>query len=513
MKHVISNGVEDYRSLDGVRKQLPISTREVDHFAEDTRTRAHPTGISAARRAKQTKRVIRQPFKLAIISAIIVLPAISGAIALHIESFSFVPMLLAGAMTAFGLCVFPRVKLPTSVFASFIFYLFLVLLGTVVSLFTTSLEFAVRGATGLLLIVCTAFTVSVLIGSEPRESQIWLRSRSMMILVGLVLVQSLWALRQSLIGFTPSETVSYHNGPSTFSVGGILRSTGLFTINQEFGMFAGTLIPAIVVFFMMSRNRRGVYFAVLAILMVALILHLGRTPLVGAVSASFVAIIAYAPFRSILVRVLAGVGGLLLIIGIAFVWLSGSDDARAQDAFARIATFASTGTDISVVARTDIVWANSLSLIENNPFGLGVGSAGPTSATLPWLAPAGPMITDQGYLMIGVQLGWVGIAAFVWLLISMTIWLMRATSVYARASAMLMLSLAIAMLATQYWAMPGPGVTLGAVLGLGISAAASEIGRRNLTSTLHRKLSMSSKLHHTFRYIKMSNRALGENRF
>lgn len=118
-----------------------------------------------------------------------------------------------------------------------------------------------------------------------------------------------------------------------------------------------------------------------------------------------------------------------------------------------------------------------------HPLGLGAGAAGPASSRFPEAAPFGRVVVDNGFIMVGVQLGWLGVAMFIWMLLALLIWLGRSTGTFARAGSMAILALLVAMIASQYWSLSAPGILVGSIIGLGISDAAARANLANSSAS------------------------------
>lgn len=337
---------------------------------------------------------------------------------------------------------------------------------------TSTLEYAVRGTYGLLTILGAAFTTAAY--CAPRRGSVSIgRHRAVAsVIVALSVLTAIWALRQSLLGFTVAELASINSQESTRFVGTQVRSVGMFAISQEFGVFAGTVTPWLVVLAVRSRGRaRWFLWAAVALLSAALLTSLTRTAILAALIASFVGIITNAPGRNVVSRFLGGSVIALIVFGSGFFAMKSSSDIRVVDAVARIETLLNIGEDASFTARTDEVWWRGVNLMTEHPLGLGAGAAGPASSRFPEAAPFGRVVVDNGFIMVGVQLGWLGMAAFIWMLVALLIWLGRSTGTLARAGSMTMLALLVSMIASQYWSLSAPGILVGSIIGLGVSDA------------------------------------------
>jgi hypothetical protein len=376
------------------------------------------------------------------------------------------------AVCVTGLFGAKRVKLPGFVAAPVVVFVVLVLLAGVVSLLSSTTEYAVRGTYGLLAILGAAFTTA---GYCIPRGGVVSRTRQRVMTGTLVLLSAViasWALRQSMVGFSDAEIEVIKLQESTRYVGNQIRSIGTFSISQEFGAFAAAATPWLAVLAVRAGRRlRWVLWAVFILLVAALLTSLARTAIVAALIASLVGIVRNAPGRHVVTKAIAGLTIVILALGAGVAVMTSSSDPRVVDALARIETLQNISEDDSFSARTNEVWWRGIDLMVDHPFGLGAGAAGPASSRFPDAAPAGAVVVDNGYIMVGVQLGWIGMFVFAWMLIAILIWLGRSPSTFARAGSSAALALIIAMVALQYWALSAPALLVGSIIGLGMSDA------------------------------------------
>lgn len=410
----------------------------------------------------------------ALVAVLLVLTAISGAAGLYLSIFTLVPTSIIVVLVLLGVFTVRKLGLPTSVLLPITIFFVLVGLATVISLFTTSLEFSVRGAGGLLGCVGAMCVTALACKSADPAVSLARQKYVLWVIAAISCATALWAIRQSLFGFTNAELVAINAQQSTYLVGDQIRSSGLFGVNQEFGLFSACATPAMLILAVREKRHRWIYSAAFITLAIALVISLTRTAIVAATISSLIGLILYAPGRRLAVRAVVGIFTAALIVGVAYLLLATSTDERVRSAILRMQTLLNVSDDGSFNDRLDFVWVRGVNLMMSNPFGLGAGSAGPVSSRFPDIAPAGNVTTDQGYLMIGVQVGWLGVGVFVWMLLALLIWLGRSHATAARASAMSLLALMIAMTASQYWALSAPIALVGAIFGVGVAGALLE---------------------------------------
>lgn len=415
------------------------------------------------------------------VAVMVLLCGFSGTLSVNVSSqFGQWPQLVAILFVGFGALQIRHLGAPRFVRATIVAFLLLALLATVVGFFNGGAEIALRGFTGICAGIGAILTTAAVCRSDDLETR---RANQRAVGTAVLLVAvftSLWALRQSFFGFTSRELQVISEQFSTYLVGAQIRSSGMFIVNQEFGLFAATMVPALLVLAMQlpQRRQRWIYGAAFALLVVALLVSLFRTAIVGAAAGVVLALVLFSPGKQVVARLAGALVVGALIVGGSTWFLSQSTDPRAIAAVARISTLLAVEEDGSFNARTDRVWARAVDLMVEHPFGLGAGSAGPVSQRFAHLAPAGNVTTDNGYLMIGVQLGWLGLVVFVSMLVGLFLWLVRSRDPWARASAMALVALMVAMITVGLWSLLAPILIVGALVGVGAAGATQDDSER-----------------------------------
>ncbi|WP_170835424.1 O-antigen ligase family protein [Arthrobacter alpinus] len=288
--------------------------------------------------------------------------------------------------------------------------------------------------------------------------------------VVVVVGNAAFSLRQATIGFTGAEMAEITAGLSTYGVGDTIRTMGLLPTNQDFGLLAACLTPAL---FMSAAHTKGWYRTWLLVagvaLAAAMALSLTRTSLIAAVAALVIALALWG--NGDLVKRLAKYGSIAAVSTVALILMvQASGNERVITAVDRALTLTDLTGDRSFNDRLAIVYPRAIQAMIENPFGAGSGSAGPMSQIRPDIAPLGELTTDNGFLMIGVQLGWIGMVVFFALLVSAMAWLVKKDTFYAISAATAILALMIAMITAQYWTLTAPVCVIAAWVGLGVSS-------------------------------------------
>ena len=95
-------------------------------------------------------------------------------------------------------------------------------------------------------------------------------------------------------------------------------------------------------------------------------------------------------------------------------------------------------------------------------------SAGPISQQFPTVAPRGVVTPDNGYLVIGIQVGAIGLLAFGLMLMALVWHLIRSDSALAVAAGVGTAAVMVAMLLAGYWSLGAPIALAAAFVGLGL---------------------------------------------
>lgn len=372
-------------------------------------------------------------------------------------------------LMAVGILNLPRVRVPVGVTVAAAAF---VVIATVLSIpsIGASLEFGLRGWIALTSPIFIACAVAGVLGPNQNvvdEKRARISRWLFFVVIGAAVANVLVAGRQALFGLTATEVASAASAGSTFDVGGEIRLMGTFTTNQDFGVFAACAAPAILVYCLRSKDRRRTWLALLSLaLYVVVLLSLTRTALVASVLVGVIAFLALG--NGSLLRRLVQSGAVILVGAALFTASTLIAIPRVQAAIARAATLLSLTGDDSFQARGGRTLPRAIAIFQQNPFGAGSGSAGPVSAQFISLAPYGKVTTDNGYLMVGIQVGFPGVLAFVAMLVLLAVYLGRSRSGYSNAGAAAIFALLTAMILAGYWSLIAPMAITATIVGLAI---------------------------------------------
>ncbi|MGY1624186.1 O-antigen ligase family protein [Geodermatophilus sp. SYSU D00965] len=374
-------------------------------------------------------------------------------------------------LTATALTVGTRLRLPRSVVIPGALFM---LLSTIWAAATVlvSPQFTMRGWLALVfpVVATLAFAGVVTPRSQEDVPRADRATRAILMSLGLVIAAAIaWAVRQSLTGLTPAEVAQAVASQSTYEAGEFIRLPSIFATNQDFGLFLAGTSPAALALGLMSTGRaRTACLAVSGTLYLVTLLTFTRTALIAGTVAGLGALLWWGG-RSVIRRV----GTLVLIVSstlaAVFGLLSVTHIPRLEAALERAATLANLATDESYNARLDATLPRSIEAAVQHPLGAGLGASGPISQQFPAEAPLGVLTTDNGYLMVAVQIGFLGAAFFIGMLLATVLFLGRSADRTSKAGAACLLSLLVAMLTAQYWSLSAPMTTVAAIVGVAAS--------------------------------------------
>lgn len=398
----------------------------------------------------------------------------SGVVAIHFPALEPLPTLAAAGLASLGavhgayLVLVGRVRSRLAVPVAI--YLLFCVVAAFVAAVTASAPFAARGFLALVFPVLTVLAIRGAIGT--RSVALWRRRRNLVAITLLLVLaaNSVVALRQAFIGLTTAELQFTMGGVSTYGVNGVVRTMGLMPTNQDFGFLVACLVPAALVASTRMHGAWRVAFAMVGVVgLVALITSLTRTALIAAAVALVVGVFVWGRGADVVGRTAKYATGLGVIVLSTWYWLSTSQNERVRATFDRLLTFTDLSEDRSFQDRSEIVYPQAFRIIGDHPVGAGAGSAGPLSQQYPHIAPFGELTTDNGYLMIAVQLGVFGALAFIWMLVSTLQVLVAHRTPLRVGAAAAMVALLVAMITAQYWALSAPAAVAATMLGLGLA--------------------------------------------
>ncbi|MFF0991518.1 O-antigen ligase family protein [Kocuria nitroreducens] len=350
-----------------------------------------------------------------------------------------------------------------------ILFVFISLMAFVASLGSGS-YFAARAGLSLIFPLAAACAVVGVVASAPSVYERTLRRNTIaLVTIFSILINSIAAVRQAIGGFTAGEQRLVDASESTYLVGQEIRSMGLMQTNQDFSLLSSCLVAGFLLAGLYATGRlRLLLWLVATTLGFAGLLGLNRTALIASIFTILFSLTFWGKGK-IIPRIIK-----YTITGALVVFLGGSllfrlEDDRIAAAASRALTLTSLSPDKSFNERIGSVYPRAIDSIINHPLGLGAGAAGPISQVYPELAPMGSFQTDNGYLMIGVQLGIFGLIFFALFLVATALWLVQVRSVFTVGAATTLVALMVAMMSGQYWALTAPMALLASWVGLGIS--------------------------------------------
>ena len=406
----------------------------------------------------------------------IVMAGLSGHIERLYPAMAGLNAAAVGALAIVGVASMRRRDLPRGLMVSTLGFLGICVAWSVPA-FSKSLTFGFDGLVALISAPLTVIAVSgSLAGVKGRQRSEAIASISFAILIVTVATVAV-GLRQALIGLNGSELAATLASGSTFQVGDQVRLMGTFLTNQDFGCFAAAMCPALVVVALRVPKARLLVIPLLALLLATNFLSLTRTSILAAGAGTLIAVVLWGRGEPIL-RLLAVMCGGGFALASLLPLLSSLNVTRVDRAIARVQTLFSLATDRSFQARSESTIPIALRYFADSPWGLGAGAAGPVSQAHPSLAPVGPLIADNGYLAIALQLGIVGLGVWVAMLVTLFVSLIRVRRTASLASAAAVISLMLAMLTAGYWSLLSPMTLIAGIVGLGVAEVEREHRRR-----------------------------------
>lgn len=405
------------------------------------------------------------------VAVCLLLLAFAGMISRYVPAAEIVSQIGVLGLIVLGIVSLHGLRLPDGInFAAIVF----LISSTVAAIYSAQIgiEYALRGWIGLVAAVFAAIATAGTVVSARSRGSGSATTRLLLVALGIGLVANvILGLKQAVLGMDSFEIAQAQAGVSTFESGDWIRLMGTFATNQDFGLLAGCMTPAVFVLALTYRGRPRAWLLVLTVALYGVvILSLTRTALIASVAAAAFGMLFLARGGATTRAVRAVVvGSSLIFLGAAV--LVQIPDPRVQDAILRASTLFDLSEDVSFNARRDATLPRAIAAFQQAPFGSGAGAAGPVSQGLPFHAPFGSMTTDNGYLMIAIQVGIVGVVAFVLMLILLVRHLAASSNIMSKAASASIIALLVAMISAQYWALLAPISLVAAIVGVGIGYA------------------------------------------
>lgn len=413
-----------------------------------------------------------------IVATFLLILALSGLVARYVPGAGSLVQVGVVGLIVVGIVSLPRLRLTAGVAVTGALFLVLCTVAAAQSA-SLGIEYAFRGWVGLVAAIFAGSAVAGTISGAPStesksaNARVILRALAVAVVANVIL-----GFRQALFGMDSAEIAQARAGVSTFEAGDWIRLMGTFATNQDFGLLMGCVAPAVFIFALGHRGRARVWLLALSIgIYGVVILSLTRTSLIASVVAAVFGLLFLtsggATQRTVRAVVVGGV-----VICASVVILSQAADPRIKDSVARATTLFNLADDVSFNARQNQTLPRALHALQEAPFGSGAGSAGPVSQSFPFSAPFGSLTTDNGYLMVAIQIGYIGAATLVFMLLLLVLHLARSESLYSRAAAASVIALLVAMASAQYWSLLASISIVAALVGVGIAHADPPGARR-----------------------------------
>ncbi|HYV15659.1 MAG TPA: O-antigen ligase family protein [Conexibacter sp.] len=382
---------------------------------------------------------------------------------------SWLPLLLdLGVLTGFGLLAF-ETRSPGRPWRVAVLALVALILAQAFNPLLPSLSYGVTGA--------RAIAIPLLLLVAVGSGRLTRRDEQVLIAIGVVgwVLNVVLAGRQWLFGFTGSELSWIQSTRSTYLVGDQIRLLGATRSNQDFAFLVAIAFPAVCACAMARgrsvRWRTG--FTLLALATLAVLFgSLVRSGLVAGALGALAAALALARDPSARSRIVASGVALALVVTVLGSVGAGLflDAHKAQTLQTRVASIFTPGQDYAFQQRQTQVWPHALHEIGAHPLGAGAGSAGPLSQARDD-APLGPLVPDDGYLLMAVQYGIPGLVVFVLalLLLAAELWRRAQHGAVAAAAAFgAVVALCVAMVTGNFVSLISPTCVWAVLLGLGL---------------------------------------------
>lgn len=144
--------------------------------------------------------------------------------------------------------------------------------------------------------------------------------------------------------------------------------------------------------------------------------------------------------------------------------------AAAVDDVVAVKTLRSVSADVLSTSSTDKAQWRDGNLMTGYPLGLGAGAGPASNRCLEVVVPRNPVV-GNGYIMASVQLNNVGVALSVWMLAAFLVWFDISGGTLARADAMAIVALVVAMFTLLCRSLFAPGVVISSISDLGMADA------------------------------------------
>lgn len=283
------------------------------------------------------------------------------------------------------------------------------------------------------------------------------------VLLAVVLLNCVVALGQAIFGFSAAEMSSILASGSTYLVGEQVRLIGLQTSGQDFSVIAGSAAVwgLATIFHGGIRNASWLTLATTAASSMAALLALQRSVLIGVAVAAAVMLVGSVVGSSAVSSKLLNFKhtmGILAITSLGVIAMATLAPLQTKEALDRVLSFTQMSSDNSWAIRQRTTIPVTLRLIEENPWGYGVGASGSVAAKFGNASPLakyrlGGISADNGYLFVTLQVGVIGLLFFVLLFLA---WMIQGRLIHSFSTsrwnaAAVMSFLAGSMVSGSFW--------------------------------------------------------------
>ena len=283
------------------------------------------------------------------------------------------------------------------------------------------------------------------------------------VLLFVVLLNCVVALGQAVFGYSVTEISAIIATGSTYLVGDQVRLVGLQASGQDFSVIAGAAAVwgLAAIFRGGIRNTGWLALATAAASSAAAVLALQRSVLLGIAAAAVIILFGSLLGTNAVSTKLRNIKTALGILGacaLGAVATSVLAPLQAAEALNRLLSFTQISSDNSWAIRQRTTIPVTLRLIDENPWGYGVGASGSVATSFENASPLanyplGGIAADNGYLFVTLQVGVIGLALFCLMLVAWIVQgrLVRSFSTSRWNAPAVMSFLAGSMISGSFW--------------------------------------------------------------
>ena len=251
----------------------------------------------------------------------------------------------------------------------------------------------------------------VLLGLGPWDSLMYRR-----VALGLIVIAALvglYALYRYIAGPSPEEFEQARGAIQRIAFSVPIRFFGSFLSAFQLAAWCGTALPFLLALSFVTRGRwRFGAIAAIGLCLFAVLASEVRTGIVAIVIAMGAVLVLFMSSRAFQIERFAL--GVLALLGVGLVGLGAygvviADSEADADRFSRILT---PGEDEAFQDRL-IRWEEALDVIDQEPFGHGLGTQGLVGQNVNENGRVGPFNLDSAFLKVGIQQGYLMMGLFI----------------------------------------------------------------------------------------------------